>query len=63
MSVLFLRMRINQQKNVTRMQQMSLLTLKYQDERDEAFVNNMKQQIRDFNLGNRKKSAGVKSGE
>ena len=34
---------MNQKKNVTRMQQKNLLTLKYQDERDGAFVKNMKQ--------------------
>jgi len=49
MSILFLRMRMNQKKNVTRMQQMSLLTLKYQDERDRTFVNNMIFQRKELN--------------
>lgn len=44
MSILFLRMTMIQKKNVM-MQQMNLFTLKYQDERDGAFANNMKQQI------------------
>ena len=34
---------MNQKKNVTRMQQMSLLNSKYGDERDGAFVKNIKQ--------------------
>jgi hypothetical protein len=45
MFILLLGMRMIQRNNVTRMQQMNLHTLKYQDERDGAFVNNMKQQI------------------
>jgi hypothetical protein len=42
MSILFLRVTMIQKKNVMRMQQMSLLTLKYQEETDRTFANNMK---------------------